>query len=71
MTGLNVEAVYEDGLLRLTRTLPLEDGATVTITIHPPGRGVKRGSGNIGWQGDPEVLRKIALDPEYGIEEAP
>ena len=25
----------------------------------------------IGWKGDPEVIRKIALDPECGIAESP
>jgi predicted DNA-binding antitoxin AbrB/MazE fold protein len=70
MTGLEIEAIYEDGVLRLPRPLPLEDGLKVIITVHPPRRGVKRGTGRIGWRGDPEVLRQIALDPEFGSEES-
>jgi hypothetical protein len=27
--------------------------------------------GLIGWKGDPEVVRRIALDDEYGIYESP
>jgi predicted DNA-binding antitoxin AbrB/MazE fold protein len=34
--GLDIEAVYEGGLLKLPRELPLVDGAIVNITIHPP-----------------------------------
>jgi predicted DNA-binding antitoxin AbrB/MazE fold protein len=36
MPGLEIEAVYEHGTLKLSRELPLVEGATVTITIHPP-----------------------------------
>ena len=38
MQGLEIEAVYEHGTLKLPRELPLLEGATVKITIHPPGR---------------------------------
>jgi predicted DNA-binding antitoxin AbrB/MazE fold protein len=71
MGGLEIEAIYENGVLRLVRPVPLEDGATVTVTIHPPVQGVKRGAGRIGWQGDPEVVRRLALDAELGSEESP
>lgn len=70
MKGLEIEAIYDHGTLKLPRHLPLRDGRTVTITIHPPAGGVRRGSGCVGWQGDPEVVRQIALDPEFGIEES-
>jgi predicted DNA-binding antitoxin AbrB/MazE fold protein len=69
--ALEIEAIYENGVLKLPRELPLENGLQVRITIHPPGHGVKRGQGTIGWKGGPEVLRRIALDPEFGSEEAP
>jgi predicted DNA-binding antitoxin AbrB/MazE fold protein len=69
--GLEIEAIYDKGVLKLPRELPLENGLTVRITIHAPGHGVKRGAGCIGWTGDPEVLRRVALDPEFGSEEAP
>jgi predicted DNA-binding antitoxin AbrB/MazE fold protein len=38
MQGLEIDAVYEHGTLKLPRELPLVEGATVRITIHPPGR---------------------------------
>ena len=37
MKGLEIEAVYENGTLKLPRELPLQEGQKVTITIHPPG----------------------------------
>jgi predicted DNA-binding antitoxin AbrB/MazE fold protein len=36
MTGLEIDVVYEKGVLKLPRELPLVEGATVRITIHPP-----------------------------------
>jgi predicted DNA-binding antitoxin AbrB/MazE fold protein len=38
MSGLEIDAVYENGVLKLPRELPVVDGATVRITIHPPNR---------------------------------
>jgi predicted DNA-binding antitoxin AbrB/MazE fold protein len=42
MQGLEIDAVYEKGTLKLPRELPLVEGATVRITIHPPGGVVGR-----------------------------
>jgi predicted DNA-binding antitoxin AbrB/MazE fold protein len=38
MQGLEIEAIYEGGTVKLPHELPLVEGATVRITIHPPGR---------------------------------
>lgn len=38
MTGLEIDVVYEKGVLKPPRELPLVEGATVRITIHPPHR---------------------------------
>jgi predicted DNA-binding antitoxin AbrB/MazE fold protein len=38
MRGLEIKAVYQGGALKLPRELPLLEGSTVTITIHPPRR---------------------------------
>ncbi|TMQ30265.1 MAG: DUF104 domain-containing protein [Planctomycetota bacterium] len=68
--GLEIEATYEKGILRLPRQLPLADGVQVTITIHAPGQGVKKGYGLFPWQGTHEELEHLALDPEFGPEES-
>jgi predicted DNA-binding antitoxin AbrB/MazE fold protein len=35
--GLEIETTYEKGVLKLPRELPLQEGTSVRITIHPPG----------------------------------
>jgi len=69
MMGLETEAVYEDGVFKLERLLPLKNGAKVRLTVHPPGRGVRRSYGLMQWQGSQQELERLALDPEYGIEQ--
>jgi predicted DNA-binding antitoxin AbrB/MazE fold protein len=60
--------VYENGALKLPRPLPLVEGATIRITIHPPARtGVVKHSA-APWTGSREELERLALDPEYGLE---
>jgi predicted DNA-binding antitoxin AbrB/MazE fold protein len=61
MNGLEVEAVYERGILKLSRELPLQEGQKVTITIHPSGAS-QRFCGSVRWTGDPEELRRFLDD---------
>ncbi|HWG45304.1 MAG TPA: antitoxin family protein [Gemmataceae bacterium] len=70
MHGLEIEAVYEHGTLKLPRELPLVDGATVTITIHPPGRSGVVKHLRIPWTGSREELERLAMDPEFLPEES-
>src|SRR6516164_1857516 len=69
--GLDIEAVYHDGVLRLEREIPLENGQRVRLTIHPPGGRVEKAFGLMGWQGTSEEFHRIALNPEFGILESP
>ena len=62
--GLEIEAVYENGILKLPRELPLVEGAMVRITIHPPGRpGVVKHT-CIPWTGSSEELERWLNDPD-------
>jgi predicted DNA-binding antitoxin AbrB/MazE fold protein len=70
MKGLEIEAVYENGTLKLPRQLPLTEGQMITITIHPPGGVVRRSYGRLQSTLGVEELQQIALNPEYGIQEA-
>jgi predicted DNA-binding antitoxin AbrB/MazE fold protein len=67
MQGLEIDAVYEHGALKLPRELPLVEGATVRITIHPPRRAgvVKRVQ--VPWAGSREGFEQWLKDPEGGI----
>jgi predicted DNA-binding antitoxin AbrB/MazE fold protein len=72
--AITVEAVYEDGVLKLAQSLPAcLDGQRVWITLHvdsEPDR-VQSAYGLIGWTGDAETVRRVALDPEFDAPEEP
>ena len=69
--SFEVEAVYVGGVLKPERPLPLEEHQRVRVVVNGLA-GVARGAyGIIGWQGDAEELRKLALDPEFGAAESP
>ena len=70
--AITVEATYENGGLKLDSPLPLADQQRVTIVVQEqPVSRARRSYGIIGWTGDPETVRKAALDPECGIVESP
>jgi predicted DNA-binding antitoxin AbrB/MazE fold protein len=56
MNPLNIEAIYEQGVLKLPQALPLQDGEKVNITIHPTTSVVQRSRGLIDWKGSQEDL---------------
>jgi predicted DNA-binding antitoxin AbrB/MazE fold protein len=64
--GLDIQAVYENGVLKLAHPLPLAEGTTVRITVHPPGNPVKRFVGLVPWQGDREEFDRWLNDPDEG-----
>jgi predicted DNA-binding antitoxin AbrB/MazE fold protein len=69
--------MYENGVLKPTQPLPLKEHEKVEVIIRVPAQvqaaldAVQRSYGVIGWTGDVETVRRVALDPEFGIEEAP
>jgi predicted DNA-binding antitoxin AbrB/MazE fold protein len=69
--SLEIDAIYEDGVLKPDRPLPLSEHQRVKVTVASSGRRLRDSFGIINWQGDPEVLRRIALDPECGVDESP
>jgi predicted DNA-binding antitoxin AbrB/MazE fold protein len=75
--ALTVEAVYENGVLKLERPLPLPEHERVQVTVHAPVaapqalEAVRRGYGLLHWTGDAETLRRVAEDDEFGILESP
>ncbi len=69
--NLEVEATYEDGVLKPDRALPLQEHERVTVSIAPRPSRIRRMAGFLKWHGDPEVLRRIAEDPDIGDVESP
>ena len=74
---MTIEATYENGVLKPAQPLPLKEHEKVEIVIRTPAEiqaaveAVRRSYGLIGWTGDAETVQRIALDPEFGIEESP
>ncbi len=66
-----VEATYENGVLKPERPLPLREHEKVRITVDPEIGWARRTAGLMGWTGDAQTLERIAVDPEFGIPEAP
>jgi predicted DNA-binding antitoxin AbrB/MazE fold protein len=66
-----VDAVYEKGILKLDKPLPLQDNQRVKVTVQQEEPPAELTYGLLGWTGDPEVVRRIALGPEFGIQESP
>lgn len=68
--ALEIEAIYEQGTLKLAHELPLKDGEKVTVTIHPSGGPDKRRRGLIQWQGSTEDLDYLIMSEENEPMEA-
>jgi predicted DNA-binding antitoxin AbrB/MazE fold protein len=68
---LTVEATYENGVLKPAEPLPFPEHAKVQLTIQSATSWVEETYGILGFTGDPEELRRLALSPELDLEEAP
>ena len=66
-----VEATYENGVLKPAEPLPLAEHEKVLITVNSALSRVRATAGLLGWKGDAETLERIAMDPEFGLEECP
>ncbi len=70
-------ATYENGTLKLSQALPLQEHERVQVTVHVPVAvhqalaAVQMGYGLLRWTGDAETLRRVAEDDEFGILESP
>ena len=65
------EATYENGVLKPAEPLPLAEHEKVQITVNTALSRVRATYGLLGWTGDAETVRRVALDPEFSIEECP
>ncbi len=65
--GLEIEAVYDHGTLKLGRELPLQAGQKVRIVIQPQGGAANRLSGLIKWTGARQELVSYLNDPDEGV----
>lgn len=68
---ITVEAVYENGTLKLTQPIPLTEHEKVQVTIHTQTSCASQTYGLMGWKGDAATLERFALDPEFDPQEGP
>ncbi len=66
---LTVEAVYENGVLKPSQPLPVQEHERVRITVEARTNWVEETYGILGWKGDPAELRRLALSPELDLED--
>ena len=66
-----IEATYENGVLKPAHPLPLAEHEKVQITVDAAVNPVRASFGLLGWTGDAETIQRVALDPEFSIEECP
>ena len=66
---LTIEAIYENGVLKPTEALPLREHEKVRVTVEPRSNWVEETYGILGWKGNSEELRRLALSPELDLEE--
>ena len=69
--SIEVSATYEEGILRLDEPLPFAEHQRVKVTVGEENSRVDATYGLLGWTGDPEVLRRIALDHEFDAGNSP
>jgi predicted DNA-binding antitoxin AbrB/MazE fold protein len=67
---ITVEAIFENGVLKRTQPLPLKEQTKVRLTVEPQYSSLSAAYGLMGWKGDAETLERIALDPEFILEES-
>ena len=68
---LTVEAVYENGVLKPDRALPLKEHTRVRVAVEVKQSVARETAGMLRWRGDWETLRRLAEDDEFGIMESP
>lgn len=61
--NVELEATYENGVLKLDQSLPLENGQRVRLTVQTPGGRAKASAGLFRWQGDRKDLEYL-LGPD-------
>ncbi len=69
--SLEVDAIYENGCLKLDHPLPLDEQQRVRVVVQAEGIIARRSFGIIGWKGDLETVRQAALDADTGLLESP
>jgi predicted DNA-binding antitoxin AbrB/MazE fold protein len=68
---LTIEAVYENGVLKLAQPVSLQEHEQVRVTIHPKTSWVQETAGILGWTGSAEDAERFASNPELDFPPPP
>ena len=67
--AITVEAVYENGVLKPTQPLPLQEHEKVQVTVKRAVSRVRQTAGLIGWTGTQEDADFVAMSPQLDPQE--
>src|SRR4051812_15939669 len=67
--SFTIEAIYENGVLKPVRALPLHERQKVEITVKAVPSRVRRTAGLLGWTGSQEDADFVATSPELDPQE--
>jgi predicted DNA-binding antitoxin AbrB/MazE fold protein len=62
-----VEAVYQNGVLKLAHPLPLEENESVRVTVHSRPNLAEQTAGIVGWKGDAETFERLLAESEEDL----
>jgi predicted DNA-binding antitoxin AbrB/MazE fold protein len=62
--SFEIEATFEEGVLKPLQALPLQSGEKVRVTIHTASSAAERFCGSLPWTRDPDELRQFLADPD-------
>jgi predicted DNA-binding antitoxin AbrB/MazE fold protein len=68
---ITVDAVYENGVLKPSQPLALQEHEEVRLTIQPKANWVQETCGLIPWKGDRAALERFSRDPGLDPQEGP
>jgi predicted DNA-binding antitoxin AbrB/MazE fold protein len=69
--ALSIEALYENGVLKPSQPLPLQEHQRVRLTLETEPDWVDKTYGLVRWTGDLETLDRFSTDPELDPLEGP
>lgn len=69
--NINIEAIYEDGVLKPSQPLPLKEHQKVRIAVVTESTATQRTYGLVGWTGDSAEFDRILRQSELDYLEQP
>ena len=64
---INVGALYENGILKPEKPLPLHENEWVRITVHRQKSLAEQTAGMLGWKGDAATLERLLAEDEEDV----